>query len=202
MKECFEEGLFSDPNDCSGFTSCVSGKYIRNTLIGQKIFAFFTLRCLRLKFAGELYQGSCGFGRFFDAVTGLCVKASPQICIPGQSLRISQPDLDYERFREVEEVESLDLKQEGSRIVCYVTSWALYRKGEGKFVPEHLDPRLCTDVVYAFAGLNPDSFLIQPFDPWADIENSEFKIHERYDGTGINFVLQFFHRSVSENNFD
>lgn len=40
------------------------------------------------------------------------------------------------------------------------------------FVPERFDPRLCTDVIYAFAGLNPDTLLLQPFDPWADIEHS------------------------------
>lgn len=50
----------------------------------------------------------------------------------------------------------------------------MYRKGEGKFVPEHLDARLCTDVVYAFAGLNPETLTLHSFDPWADIENSEY----------------------------
>lgn len=90
-------------------------------------------------------------------------------------MRISQLDFGSENLQEVEDVERLELKQSESRVVCYTTSWALYRKGEGKFVPEHLDPRLCTDVVYAFAGLNPDSLLIQPFDPWADIENSKLK---------------------------
>lgn len=38
-------------------------------------------------------------------------------------------------------------------------------------MPEHLDSRLCTDVVYAFAGLNPDTLMVQPFDPWADVNN-------------------------------
>lgn len=57
--------------------------------------------------------------------------------------------------------------------MCYVTSWALYRKEDGKFVPEHLDSQLCTDIVYAFAGLNPETLLIESFDPWADIEHSK-----------------------------
>lgn len=61
-----------------------------------------------------------------------------------------------------------------ARVVCYLTSWSLYRKGDGIFVPERLDSRLCTDVIYAFAGLNPDTLLLQPFDPWADIENSNY----------------------------
>lgn len=66
------------------------------------------------------------------------------------------------------------LQQTGPRVACYMTSWALYRKGDGKFVPEYLDSSLCTDIVYAFAGLNPETLLAQPFDPWADIENSEY----------------------------
>lgn len=58
-------------------------------------------------------------------------------------------------------------------MACYFTSWASYRKKEGKFVPEHLDPRLCTHIIYAFASLDPETLTIQPFDTWADIENSK-----------------------------
>lgn len=53
-----------------------------------------------------------------------------------------------------------------------MTNWAFYRKGEGKFVPEHLDQRLCTHIVYAFASLDPQLLLPKEFDPWADLDNS------------------------------
>lgn len=59
------------------------------------------------------------------------------------------------------------------RIVCYVTSWAFYRKGDGKFVPENIDTRLCTHIVYAYASLSYDELVAKEFDPWADITNSK-----------------------------
>ncbi|KAL3875564.1 hypothetical protein ACJMK2_033505 [Sinanodonta woodiana] len=38
--------------------------------------------------------------------------------------------------------------------VCYYTNWAQYRPGQGKFVPEDIDPDLCSHIIYAFAKLN------------------------------------------------
>lgn len=53
-----------------------------------------------------------------------------------------------------------------------MTNWGFYRKAEGKFVPEHIDPGLCSHIVYAFASLEPKNLLMTEFDPWADIDNS------------------------------
>lgn len=39
-------------------------------------------------------------------------------------------------------------------VVCYVSTWAVYRPDKGSFAIEHIDPNLCTHVVYAFAGLD------------------------------------------------
>lgn len=65
-----------------------------------------------------------------------------------------------------------DLRQgEEKYVFCYFTNWAFYRKGDGKFVPEHIDPSLCTHVIYSFSSLEADSLLIKEFDPWADLEN-------------------------------
>lgn len=36
---------------------------------------------------------------------------------------------------------------------CYITSWSQKRPGAGKFLPENIDPNLCTHVIYAFATL-------------------------------------------------
>lgn len=68
---------------------------------------------------------------------------------------------------------ALMIPEEDYKIVCYFTSWAFYRKGDAKFVPEHIDSRLCTHIVYAYASLDPDELVMKPFDIWADIENSE-----------------------------
>lgn len=139
---CSEEGLFTDPDNCSGYLLC---------------------------YKGTLRRGHCGIGRFFDSSQGRCVKANPQICNPGHSDRFTL----YSSVHRPRVAEALEVLEVDARVVCYVTSWSLYRKGEGKFVPERLDSRLCTDVVYAFAGLNPETLSIQAFDPWADIENSK-----------------------------
>nr|CAD7569858.1 unnamed protein product [Timema californicum] len=74
-----------------------------------------------------------------------------------------------------------NMLEEDYKVMCYFTNWAWYRKGEGKFVPEHLDPRLCTHIVYAYASLDPNDLVIKPFDPWADIDNN---FYQRITGTG------------------
>lgn len=42
----------------------------------------------------------------------------------------------------------------GKLVVCYIGTWAVYRPMRGSFSIEHIDPSLCTHVVYAFVGLN------------------------------------------------
>lgn len=53
-------------------------------------------------------------------------------------------------------------------MVCYYGSWAVYRPGNGKFDIEHIDPFLCTHLVYSFAGLASNN-TIQPLDPYNDL---------------------------------
>ncbi|KAJ8319360.1 hypothetical protein KUTeg_004451 [Tegillarca granosa] len=40
--------------------------------------------------------------------------------------------------------------------VCYYTNWAQYRSGVGKYLPENIDPNLCTHIIYSFAKLQND----------------------------------------------
>jgi len=61
------------------------------------------------------------------------------------------------------------------KVLCYMSNWAFYRKAEGHFVPEQLDPKLCSAIVYSFASLDPDHLTIREFDPWVDIENQYYK---------------------------
>ncbi|KAG7229517.1 hypothetical protein INR49_031941 [Caranx melampygus] len=41
-----------------------------------------------------------------------------------------------------------------TKLVCYFTNWSQYRTGAGRFLPENVDPLLCTHLVYAFAVIN------------------------------------------------
>ena len=49
--------------------------------------------------------------------------------------------------------------------MCYYTNWAQYRPGSGKYVPEDMDPHLCTHIIYSFAKLNGNK--LAPFE-WND----------------------------------
>ena len=56
-------------------------------------------------------------------------------------------------------------------------NWAWYRPGDGKMLPEDIDPNLCTHVMYSFATLDPNTLLLKIHDTWADIDNSKsFKL--------------------------
>ncbi|XP_030556134.1 probable chitinase 10 [Drosophila novamexicana] len=61
------------------------------------------------------------------------------------------------------------------KVLCYMSNWAFYRKADGHFVPEQLDPKLCSAIVYSFASLDPDHLTMREFDPWVDIENQYYK---------------------------
>lgn len=58
------------------------------------------------------------------------------------------------------------------RVVCYYTNWSAYRQGPAKFLPDNINPYLCTHLVYAFGGLTSDSG-IKPFDKYQDVDKGK-----------------------------
>lgn len=62
------------------------------------------------------------------------------------------------------------------RVVCYYTNWSAYRQGPAKFLPDNINPYLCTHLVYAFGGLTSDSG-IKPFDKYQDIDKGAYIIY-------------------------
>lgn len=55
------------------------------------------------------------------------------------------------------------------QVVCYWGTWANYRPNQGKFTPEDIDPSLCTNLIYSFAGLDPNTWSIKSLDPFMDL---------------------------------
>ncbi|KAL1450961.1 hypothetical protein WDU94_003264, partial [Cyamophila willieti] len=54
--------------------------------------------------------------------------------------------------------------------ICYFTNWAIYRKGpSGNFTPEDIDFSACNFILYAFAGLNSNTYKIQLTDKFSDL---------------------------------
>lgn len=58
-------------------------------------------------------------------------------------------------------------------IACYFTNWTVYRKGNGQFKVEHIDPQLCTHIFYAFEGVQADG-TFRIIDEWGDINLSKY----------------------------
>lgn len=43
--------------------------------------------------------------------------------------------------------------EDGYKLVCYYTNWSQYRPKKGKYLPENIDPFLCTHVIFAFGWI-------------------------------------------------
>ncbi|XP_041052037.1 acidic mammalian chitinase-like [Carcharodon carcharias] len=44
-----------------------------------------------------------------------------------------------------------------SILVCYFTNWAQYRQGIGRYMPDKIDPFMCTHLIYAFSSMKENN---------------------------------------------
>jgi len=58
-----------------------------------------------------------------------------------------------------------------SQLFCYYSSYAQNRPDVGKFVPENIDPNLCTHVIFTFADVIQGTNL--KASGWNDLENGK-----------------------------
>nr|AMT75074.1 chitinase Cht10 [Locusta migratoria] len=110
---------------------------------------------------GVAQHYSCMLGQYFNLQKGICEYGS---CTP----KNSQENIPSSQTRNL-------VGEDHYKVVCYYASWAWYRKEGGKFVPEHIDPTLCTHIVYAYASLDPNTLTMKYFDERADKENNFYE---------------------------
>lgn len=63
--------------------------------------------------------------------------------------------------------------------MCYYASWSVYRDDLGYFNASYIDTKLCTHVIYTFAGLNLD-LRISSIDPENDFNKGFIFTYKHY----------------------
>ncbi|CAH0564615.1 unnamed protein product [Brassicogethes aeneus] len=63
------------------------------------------------------------------------------------SKRVKKPN------RKISKGRKSNKKVRKPQVFCYITSWSQKRPGAGKFLPEDINPSLCTHIIYAFATI-------------------------------------------------
>lgn len=66
---------------------------------------------------------------------------------------------------------SLFLSVSSYKLICYFTSWAQYRQGQGRFVAEAIDPHLCSHIIYAFANVKDGQLAAEEWNDASTYEN-------------------------------
>ncbi|XP_014276726.1 chitinase-3-like protein 1 [Halyomorpha halys] len=63
---------------------------------------------------------------------------------------------------------------EDKKVVCYYTSWSVYRTNQFVFKPTQINPFLCTHLIYAFGAFDKDDG-VKPFDEYQDITKGGYR---------------------------
>ena len=72
-------------------------------------------------------------------------------------------------------------------MVCYWGSWSAYRLEDGYFGADHVNPFLCTHLVYGFAGLDEITYRMISLDPHNDLH-----VCDAPSGKNGKFPILFF----------
>ena len=63
------------------------------------------------------------------------------------------------------------------KVVCYFTNWAVQRPGLGSMIPEHIDPCLCTHIIYAFSEMDDNK--LTPMEKYDHVDGEKSGFFER-----------------------
>lgn len=95
-------------------------------------------------------------------------QANPQTPLLGQQTNLQSQQ---------QQQNSSLLSTNGKLLVCYYTNWSQYRPKEGKYVPEDMDPHLCTHLIFAFGSMKKNK--LAPFDTADDSKDGKKGLYER-----------------------
>lgn len=61
--------------------------------------------------------------------------------------------------------------------MCYYTNWSQYRLNQGKFLPENIDPHICTHIIFAFGWMKKNK--LSSFDATDETKAGKKGLYER-----------------------
>jgi len=108
---------------------------------------------------------------------------------PSMTTLIVEPTQAIRPTTTVDRVTQDNSKNDEFKVICYFTNWAWYRQEGGKFVPEDIDPDLCTHVLYGFSVLDGSSLTMKSHDPWADIDNKFYDRVAAFKAKGLKVLM-------------
>ncbi|XP_058158931.1 acidic mammalian chitinase-like [Dasypus novemcinctus] len=73
-----------------------------------------------------------------------------------------------------------------TKLVCYFTNWSQYRPDPAKYVPENVDPCLCTHLIYAFATMSNNK--IAPYEWNDEVLYARFQALKQYNENLLTFL--------------
>jgi len=98
------------------------------------------------------------------------VKMASKCALLASIVMLIIQDVRGDLAKAVEKRNDFTVYSHNKKVVCYWGTWANYRPDGGKFTPEHVDPTLCTHLIYSFAGLDNTTWAITSLDKWMDLE--------------------------------